>query len=158
MDASDMLSVVTYIKQGDAFIPLDEVTALNVKDHHYIDGSVRVSVSGQPLITDADWTHVVKWWAGMSTVLRHLSNGTEQIIEGSFFSWPGRMLFEVAGNRLTWTVRVPETRVATLDRVPALRILMQEYKRFFERMQVLCPCNNDDFDVALAYMSHFKPL
>ena len=122
-----------------------------------MDGSIRVTARGQPLITDAEWTDIVHWWAGMSKVLRHLSNG-KQVVEGYFPDWPGTMLFEVVDDRLTWSLHVPETRAVTLERVPALRILMREYGRFFERMKVLNPSCSDDYDVALAYMSHFKAL
>ena len=157
MLASEMLHIETCARQGDRFIPINELTELKLKEPLYIDGSIRVTAWGKPLITDAQWTDIVEWWGGMSNVLRHLSNGTKQVAEASF-SWPGTMLFEVAGEKLTWTVRGAQTRSAILDRVPALRILMQEYKRFFERMQVLSPRNNGDYDVALAYMSWFKQL
>lgn len=119
-----------------------------------MDGSVRVTAWGEPLITDAQWTDVVEWWGSMSRVLRPLSNGTRQSAEG-YFSWPGTMLFEVDGERLTWTVRGSQTRSATLDRAPALRILMREYRRFFERMQVISPRDNGDYDVALDDMKYF---
>lgn len=154
MAESEMLSVVTCAKQGGRFIPLDELTALKLEEPLYVDGSVRVTVWGEPLITDAEWTDVVDWWGGMSNVLRSLSNGTEQSAEGSF-DWPGTMLFEVEGERLTWTLRGPEVKSATLDRAPALRILVREYRRFFERMQVISPRDNGDYDVALDYMKYF---
>ena len=155
MAAHEMLSVVTCAKQDGRFIPLDELTELKLRNPPYVDGSVRVTVRGEPLITDAEWTDVVEWWGSMSRVLRPLSNGTRQSAEG-YFDWPGSMLFEVAGERLTWTLRGPEVKSATLDRAPALRILMREYKRFFERMQVLNPRNNGDYDVALEYMQYFR--
>ena len=65
---------------------------------------------------------------------------------------------EVDGERLTWTVRAKETHVTTLDRVPALRTLMAEYRHVFERMRVLNPSCTSDYDVSLAYMSNFKAL
>ena len=157
MILSDMLRIETCAKQGSQFISLDALTALKVKEPRYVDGSIRVTARAQPLITDAEWTDIVHWWAGMSNVLRHLSNG-KQVVEGHFPDWPGTMLFEVAGDRLTWSLHVPETRSVSLERVPALRILMREYGRFFERMKVLNPSCTDDYDVALAYMSHFKAL
>lgn len=33
---------------------------------------------------------------------------------------------------------------------------MRDYRRFFKRMQVLNPHDDGDYDVALAYMRHFK--
>ena len=154
MTAHEMLSVVTCAKQDGRFIPLDELTELKLRNLLYVDGSVRVTVRGEPLITDAEWTDVVEWWVSMNNVLRDLSNGERQS-EG-YFDWPGSMLFEVDGERLTWTLRGPEVKSATLDRAPALRILVREYRRFFERMQVLSPRDNGDYDVALAYMKYFK--
>ena len=32
---------------------------------------------------------------------------------------------------------------------------MREYRRFFERMQVISPRSNGDYDVALDYMKYF---
>ena len=155
MAASEMLSVVTCAKQGDRFIPLDELTELKLKEPLYVDGSIRLTAWGRPLVTDKDWTDVVQWWADMSNVLRDLSNGTRQRAEARF-DWPGSVLFEVDGERLTCTYCGPETKSAALDRVPALRIFMEEYKRFFEYMQVINPRSNNDFDVALDYMKYFK--
>ena len=94
----------------------------------------------------------------MSKILRDLSHGRTRSAEGGFPDAPVNMLFEVDGERLTWTVRGKETHVATLDRVPALRILMAEYRHVFERMRILNPSCASDYDVALAYMSNFKVL
>ena len=152
MSTSEILSVVTCAKQDGRFIPLDELTELKLRNPPYVDGSVRVTVRGEPLITDAEWTDVVEWWVGMGRVLRDLSNGARQSV--SYFDWPGSLLFEVDDERLTWTLRGPEVKSATLDRALALRILVRDYRRFFERMRVLNPrCN---YDVGLAYMRHFK--
>lgn len=157
MAASDVLSVVTCAKQGDRFIPLDELTSLKLKEPLYVDGSIRLTAWGRPLVTDADWTDVVQWWAGMSDMLRDLSNGTRQRAEVRF-DWPGSVLFEVDGERLVCTYCGPETKSATLDRIPALRVFMEEYERFFERMQVISPRGNRDYDVALDYMKYFKQM
>ena len=35
---------------------------------------------------------------------------------------------------------------------------MREYRRFFERMQIISPRSNGDDDVALDYMQRFKEL
>lgn len=153
MNAREMLSVVTCAKQEGHFVPLDELTELKLRNPPYVDGSVRVTVRGEPLITDVHWTDVVEWWGSMSNVLRDLSSGARQSV--GYFSWPGSMMFEVDGERLTWTLRGPEVKSATLDRAPTLQLLVREYRRFFERMQALNPCNNGDYDVGLAYMRYF---
>lgn len=94
----------------------------------------------------------------MSGILEELSHGRTRSAEGGFPDAPVDMLFEVDGERLTWTVRAKETRVAVLDRVPALRILMAEYRHVFERMRILNPSCASDYDVSLAYMSNFEVL
>jgi hypothetical protein len=132
MAMHEMLSVVTCAKQDGRFIPLNELAKLKLRNPPYVDGSVRVTARGEPLITDAEWTDVVEWWGSMSNVLRDLSNGARQSV--GYFDWPGSMLFEVDGERLTWTLRGPEVKSATLDRAPALRLLVREYRCFFERM------------------------
>lgn len=153
MTAHEMLSVVTCAKQDGRFVPLDELNELKLRNPPYVDGSIRVIARGEPLITDAEWTDAVEWWVGMGRVLRDLSNGASQSV--CYFDWPGSMLFEVDGERLTWTLRGPEVKSATLDRAPTLQLLVREYRRFFERMQILNPCNNGDYDVGLAYMRYF---
>ena len=125
MAEHEMLSVVTCAKQDGRFIPLDELTELKLRNPPYVDGSVRVTVRGEPFITDAEWTDVVEWWVGMGRVLRDLSNGARQSV--GYFDWPGSILFEVEGERLTWTLRGPEVISATLDRVLALRTLVRDH-------------------------------
>ena len=154
----DELHIETCAKQGDQFIPINALQHLKVKEPRYVDGSIRVTVGGQPLITDTQWTDIIHWWAGMSKVLRDLSHGKERSIQRYFPDAPVLMLFEVEGERLTWTVRTKQTRVATLDRVPALRALMAEYRHVFERMRVLNPPCASDYDVSLADMSNFRAL
>ncbi len=152
------LHIETCIKQGQDFIPIDVAQQIKLKDPLYVDGSIRVTVGGQPLITDTQWTDIVHWWAHMSKILRDLSHGRTRSVEGGFPDAPVPMFFEVDGERLTWTVRARETHVATLDRVPALRTLMTEYQHVFERMRVLNPSCTSDYDVSLAYMSNFEAL
>lgn len=156
MIATEMLHVETCARQGGAFIPIDTLTMVRLEDPLYVDGSIRVTSWGKPLITDAEWTDIVHWWGGMSDVLRRLSSGTDSHVEEGFPDSPMTMSFEVDGGKLIWTVRGSETRSATLDCAAALRILMLEYRRFFERMQVISPRRNGDYDVALDYMKYFK--
>lgn len=153
MMANEMLHIETCAKQDGRFVPIETVSELKLRSPLYVDGSIRVTVWGRPLITDAEWTDIVEWWGSMSNVLKTLSHGSESVAE-AYFSWPGTMLFEVSGETLTWTLRGAQTRAVTLDRVPALRILMREYRRFFERMQIISPRSNGDYDVALDYMSN----
>ena len=149
-----MLSVVTCAKQEGRFVPLDELTELKLRNPPYVDGSVRVTVRGEPLITDAHWTDVVEWWGSMSNVLRDLSSGARQSV--GYFSWPGSMMFEVDGERLTWTLRGPEVKSATLDRAPTLRALGAGIQTLLRaHADALNPCNNGDYDVGLAYMRYF---
>ena len=152
------LHIETCVKQGRDFIPIDVAQQIKLKEPLYVDGSIRVTVGGQPLIDDTQWTDIIHWWAHMSGILEELSHGRTRSMEGGFPDAPVDMLFEVDGERLTWTVRAKETHVATLDRVPALRILMAEYRHVFERMRVLNPPCASDYDVSLAYMSNFKAL
>ena len=157
MMANEMLHIETCAKQDGRFVPIETVSELKLRSPLYVDGSIRVTAWGRPLITDAEWTDIVEWWASVGRALRLLSHGTETVAE-AYFSWPGTMLFEVSGETLTWTLRGAQTRTATLDRVPALRILMREYRRFFERMQIISPRSNGDDDVALDYMQRLKEL
>lgn len=152
------LHIETFVKQGPDFIPIDVAQQIKLKDPLYVDGSIRVIVGGQSLIDDTQWTDIIHWWAHMSKILRDLSHGRTTSVEGRFPDAPVQMLFEVDGERLTWTVHAQQTRVAILDRVPALRALMAEYRHVFERMRVLNPSCTSDYDVALAYMSNFKAL
>ncbi len=152
------LHIETCVKQGRDFIPIDVARQIKLKEPLYVDGSIRVTVGGQPLIDDTQWTDIIHWWAHMSKILRDLSHGRTRSAAGGFPDAPVDMLFEVDGERLTWTVRAKETHVATLDRVPALRILMAEYRHVFERMRVLNPTCASDYDVSLAYTSNFEAL
>ena len=156
MNRYHALHIKTCVKQGDRFIPIDDLQRIEVKEPRYVDGSIRVTVGDQSLITDTQWTDIVHWWAGMSNVLEELTHDRKNLVEDWFPDAPVPMLFEVDGERLTWTVRAKQTRVATLDRVPALRTLMAEYRHVFERMRVLNPSCISDYDVSLAYMRHFK--
>lgn len=158
MIGNQYFSIESCVRDGDRFIPLSASPALNLKDPSYVDGSIRVTIQGRPLITDREATDVVHWWAGMSGILRDLTQGRKSVVDGGFPDWPGTMLFEVSGDKLTWSVQVPETRTAVLDRVSALRRLMQEYKMFFERMKILNSTCSSDYDVALAYISRFGSL
>ena len=158
MKVHSELHIETCAKQGDQFIPIDVLQHIEVKEPRYVDGSIRVTVGGQPLIEDTQWTDIIHWWARMSNVLQELSHGRERSMQRHFPDAPVLMLFEVDGERLTWTIRATQTRVATLDRVPALRALMAEYRHVFERMRVLNPSCTSDYDASLAYMSNFKAL
>lgn len=152
------LHIETCVKQGRDFIPIDVARGIKLKEPLYVDGSIRVTVGGRPLIDDTQWTDIIHWWAGMSDILSDFSHGRTRSAEVWFPDAPVLMLFEVDGERLTWTVRAKETRVAILDRVPALRILTADYRHVFERMRALNPPCASDYDVALAYMSNFKAL
>ena len=158
MNNQKLLHIETCVKQGDDFVPIDALQHLEVDDPHYIDGSIRVTVSGQPFTTDANWTDIVHWWATMSNVLEEISHGREKSMQRYFPDTPVLMFFEVDGERLTWTLQAEQTHVATLDRVPALRTLMAEYRHVFERMRILNPSRISDYDISLDYMSHFKTL
>ncbi|WP_237478118.1 hypothetical protein [Lichenibacterium dinghuense] len=89
----------------------------------------------------------------MSTVLRDLSNSTRRMAEVRFI-WPGSVLFDVDGERLTCTCCGPETKSATVDRILALQIFMGEYKKVFERVQVISHPGNRDYVVALDCMKY----
>ena len=158
MEEYNELHIETCVKQGDQFVPIDVLQRLKVKEPRYVDGSLRVTVGDQSLITDTQWTDTIHWWARMSDVLQELSHGRERSMRRHFPDAPVLMLFEIDGERLTWTIRAQQTRVAILDRVPALRALTTEYMRVFERMRILNPACTSDYDVALACMSNFKAL
>ena len=156
MDSQDALYIETCAKQGDRFVPLNALDRLTLKDPNYVDGSIRVSVNGKPLITDKEWTDIVHWWARMSTILRDLSNGTGQLIETYFPDSALKMRFETVGERLTWQVNGPELRKATLNRFQAIQALARESRATFERLKVLNPACAGNYDVDLAYLAKLK--
>ena len=118
-----------------------------------MDGSIRVSVNGRPIITDQEWTDVVHWWARMNNVLRELSTGTKQVIETYFPDSASKMRFETVGDKLIWKVNGAELWTATLDRRHALQTLARESRATFERLKVLNPACTGNYDIDLAYLA-----
>ena len=157
MIGEQLLRIETCVKQGDRFIPLSSVTKLLLKDPNYVDGSIRVFVGNQALITDVEWTDIVQWWANMSNVIRELLNGARNNLKLYFPDSTAEMCFKIDGNKLTWEVISTELRSADMNFLQALQILIEEYKHTFEKLKLINPARISDYDNALNYLIKFRP-
>lgn len=68
-----MIKIKNYIKDGDAFIPIDEFNG-KVPDPEYIDSAMELIINGVPVITRAEWDYMIPLWA-------YIANGFEELAE-----------------------------------------------------------------------------
>lgn len=156
MTETALLRTETCVKQGDQFLPLEQIGELKLDDPNYVDGSIRVFAGRKPLITDAEWTDIVDWWGGVGNVIRDLVGGAKQVTD-AFPDCPVEMRFQVAGGQLTWEVDGAETRRATFNLDQALRALIEGYHSTFERLKVLNPAAATEYDALTDYLKKAVP-
>lgn len=147
----------TCIKQGEAFIPLSEVSALVLDDPGYVDGSIRVFAGNQPLITDDEWTDVAHWWASMGNIIEELADGATHPLSLSFPDCPIDMRFQVKGETLVWEVDGAKKRRVSVVLDQALQTLVEDYHSTFERLRVVNPAAAPDYDTLTQHFNTVLP-
>ena len=72
-----MVEVISYVKQGDDFIPVSTFGA-NLRDPDYIDGAIELVINHRPILTTAMWDLVDQLWS-------YIAGGLTDVVQGKPF-------------------------------------------------------------------------
>lgn len=136
-----MVEVETFLKGPDGeFVPLGTChTPPN--DLDYIEGAVRVSIDGLPIIGLEEWDYVDQLWCYVADMVTQLS--TTGYAETYFPDQSIKLSFQSAGTRVSVTAEIgQEVRRTSASSAAFLEAVKTAGTRFFEKMSELAPGNS----------------
>ncbi|MFI1166892.1 hypothetical protein ACH4UM_25665 [Streptomyces sp. NPDC020801] len=136
-----MVVVETFLKGSDGeFVPL-EACRTQPNDLDYIEGAIRVSIDGLPIIGLEEWDYVDQLWCYVADMVTQLT--ATGYAETYFPDQPIKLLFRSAGKRVLVAAEIGhEVRQASTSTVDFLEAVKTAGTRFFDRMFELAPGNS----------------
>ncbi|MDC9591591.1 hypothetical protein PSI23_20485 [Xenorhabdus sp. XENO-10] len=134
------ININSYIKIGDEFFDIFQYEG-KIRDIHYIDGALELTINGKPLIDKSMWDNINHLW-------NYFSEGLSLVYENKEFrcSFPDQPIdvkfTPLKGNRrVCISVNcyvIPEVKTS-LDKNEFLIAMRDHAIKFFERLGYLAP-------------------
>jgi hypothetical protein len=147
-----MIEILTYLRQGTEFVPIDEFEG-DIVDHRHVEGAIELSVHGSLVLDRRLSDYVDQLWAYIANVAYDFAKeggGTTY-----FPDQPVSFSLRRADERevdviVEWADQRRQSRARSAE---LLRALSEHGRAFFDRMSVLVPQNAGSYEVATRMLS-----
>lgn len=136
-----MVKVETFLKDSNGDFQPVESCRTRPRDLDYIEGAIRLTIDGAPIIGLGEWDYVDQLWCYLADMIAQF--GKTGYAETYFPDQPIKLSFQSSGERVLVTVEIgKEVRRASAPSVDFLESVKAAGTRFFEKMSELAPANS----------------